>query len=224
MTQAAAVNTDEDAGRALDCVVLRLAEQCAHLADLAINLQDAMAAARVEVSSPPAGDTAAPAGGTGRPDPAGPAPTSPAPPPDGAAAPGPHDAATARRGGNTAAAAGAVPLRAPERAPEPAAEPAPGPTLLAASACPPGTPDQARPGVSAQTIRALQGIDRLAQTLDDLSVFLQDLADEVPQDAMVPIDQLTRRLRLRDLAATLARPERGIPPIQVPASGDVCLF
>ncbi len=79
------------------------------------------------------------------------------------------------------------------------------------------------------TIRALQGIDRLAQTLDDLARLTRALAAESSgctcrEAPSVSAARLTEGLRLRDLARAMGRAEGAVQQRDGAAPGEVSFF
>jgi hypothetical protein len=58
-------------------------------------------------------------------------------------------------------------------------------------------------GTEAQTIRELQGIDRMTQSLEDLGRFMSNIADEIPDGIVLQAGPVLSRLRLRELVENL---------------------
>ena len=79
--------------------------------------------------------------------------------------------------------------------------------------------------VDAETLKGLQGIDRITQGLADMARLMADIGETAPQGVYLARHALERRVQLRDLCqrifvpeATASRPEARTVP------GEVLLF
>ncbi|SFE08627.1 hypothetical protein [Roseivivax sediminis] len=77
--------------------------------------------------------------------------------------------------------------------------------------------DEVMPPVSA----ALQNLDRLLQTLCELGLLFDGLADEIEQPPVLKLDRAIHKVRLRDLSLALTG---AAMPCDAPVSGEVDLF
>ncbi|SDX32453.1 hypothetical protein [Roseicitreum antarcticum] len=81
-------------------------------------------------------------------------------------------------------------------------------------------------GFDRKSIRlSLQGIDHLVQTLDELSIFLEDIVPEIERTARVDISGPVRRMKLRELSLEiLGQIGKEPAPGAARTAGDLDLF